>query len=239
MNSVSAAIETLCNASNDEWQNIFPDIDHARVKKAIRKLRDSVKVDPEPRDFITNLLQRFRELKTFFSQSPANAVGQLPNDFRITDICMLEKEEKTLQLEFRRTLALRSLAMEYDASNPRRLAKMIEKETFEIPSERTGSIATFAQRHFPGPHKTTVTRAITTGLKLLAIEHHSDHGMTAILGFAIEWVRTIKFKDAKVTLNSKHLSEIRAFGRSMTSWMEEVQKIYDDQGNQGEPASIA
>jgi hypothetical protein len=203
-------------ATNDEVAMM------AKKKKKKKKKQVTMKLD-----------RRYTELKNFLSQSPKDAVGCLPEeqqDSRVKDIDERNGEQKTLQVQFRRVLAERSLALDFDCWNPKKLEWMIENKSFDPPKGRFYSIRAFARHHFGNPPD-AVRKGIVEGLKILTIERGcSSHlpGIPGILAFVHEDFRK-SFSEAAKVLDSPLSSEITELATIKRAWMIEAQEHYDSQ----------
>ncbi|KAH8644027.1 hypothetical protein IG631_01491 [Alternaria alternata] len=236
MENLQAAIDTLRTASEHDLQALLAEHGQTRIQQAIRRLQTVIPkstVDPS-KDLSNQLDQKHGDIHKFFTQSPKDAVGTPPEneiDFRLMDIWMVEgKRTKTLQDQFRRFLAERSLALQFDQFNPRKLQSMIKNHTFNVPKGRNASSRSFARR-LSTQHVEVVLQAVHVGLRYLLLEKICGSAISWVLGFFRKEVKCMKFSSVREAISYYVGFEER---ENFHEWMQEVLELYDSQ-NQRTP----
>lgn len=236
MENLQAAIDTLRTASEHDLQALLAEHGQTRIQQAIQQLQKVIpKSTVDPSKGLSNQLdQKHGDIHKFFTQSPKDAVGTPPEneiDFRLMDIWMVEgKRTKSLQDQFRRFLAERSLALQFDQFNPGKLQFMIKNHTFDVPKGRHASSRSFA-RHLSIQHVEVVLQAVHVGLRYLVLENTCGSAISWILGFFRKEVKCMKFSSVREAISCYVGFEER---EDFYEWMQEVLELYDSQ-NQRTP----
>ncbi|KAF1975428.1 hypothetical protein BU23DRAFT_73463 [Bimuria novae-zelandiae CBS 107.79] len=233
MAKLSATLEEICAAPDEDFKD-GPLLD-ANVGQLLQKLQRLVREEknpPGPDELVETLSKRFRELNTFFLQSPVDAVGQSPaetEDSRLVDIFVSGgRASKTPQIEFRRFLAERSLARNYHSWNPTRLDSMIKTKSFSLPTTSHRSIRAFARTYF-GQYRgreQAVLEAVTCGLRYLAVEAVNAFA-SLILAFARQLVKSMTLQDIMKAFEKPALGPVITLMANRHSWINEVLICYD------------
>lgn len=228
MAKLSATLEEMCAAPDEDFKD-GPLLD-GNVGQLLQKLQRLVREEknrPGPDELVETLSKRSEELKTFFSQSPVDAIGQSPaevEDSRLVDIFVSGgRASKTPQIEFRRFLAERSLAKNYHSRNPTRLDSMIKTKSFNLPITSHGSIRAFARTYFGRGREQAVLEAVTSGLRVLAVEA-VNASASLILAFARQLVKSMTLQDIMEAFEQPELITLIA---NWHSWTNEVLICYD------------
>jgi hypothetical protein len=232
MENLQAAIDALCTASEHDLQALLAENGQTRIQQAIQRLQKVIpNTTVNPSKTLSNQLdQKHGDIQKFFTQLPKDAVGTPPEngvDFRLMDIWMVEgKRTKTLRDQFRRFLAERSLALQFDQFNPGKLEFMIENRSFDLPKGRHASSRSFA-RHLSIQHVEVVLQAVHVGLRYLLLERTCGSAISWVLGFFRKEVKRMKFSSVQEAVSCYEGFE--ELGEDFREWMQEVLELYDSQ----------
>jgi hypothetical protein len=128
--------------------------------------------------------------------------------------------------QFRRFLAERSLALQFDQFNPGKLESMIENRPFDLPKGRHASSRSFA-RHLSIQHVEVVLQAVHVGLRYLLLERTCGSAISWVLGFFRKEVRCMKFSTVQEAVSCYEGFE--ELDEGSRRWMQEVLELYDFQ----------
>lgn len=232
MDSLRTAIDALCNASEHDLETFTAQADQGALRQAIQRLQRLVPAARASRSktLADSLKERHEHVKNYLMQSARDVVANPPEcdvDGRVTDICMLEgRRVATLQDHFRRFLAERSLAMQFNQLSPRRLDHMASKRTFELLKDRQDSMRSFA-RNVSKKHEDRVRVAVKVGLRYLLLEKEHGIGISCILAFFRKDVEQIEFQAVSDAVDS--YSEVTQFGADFDERMRKAIELYDSQ----------
>jgi hypothetical protein len=247
---LSAALELLAHTSEDDIERCCLVIDVSLLQQTIEKLqRVFCKLPSRRNDQPSQLLQPSTELAKALSNSAKQVKELLSHDYkgfvgrplaettnyRLLDIRVVDRSKKTPQELLRRVLALRSLASEFIQWNPARFEAIKDKKSFDLPSNKRGSIRSFVIEKLPHDKYGSIARkAIKNGLVILAMEAafpDLNSGLAAVLGIAGECVGKALYSDLVTELSSPTLPEVGAVAAESISWMDNAQAFYDGQAD--------
>jgi hypothetical protein len=232
MDALIAAVLTMCSASVEDIERLSHQIEKDKVDAAIRNLRRMAK--PKGRvqrsAELANHLEKCREkLRNVFTKEVEDLVGRPPGneeDYRIIDVRLVDGTTPTDQAALRRVFAERSLATDFDISNPTKLQEMRKAQSFTIPKGRNMSMREFARRRFQKSNEETVRKALVHGLKLLLLQENFGPGILGPVAFAHKQVMTMGYDEIKRTLSEMEwLTELVP-----DTWIDKAQSYYDTQG---------
>ncbi|KAF2809891.1 uncharacterized protein BDZ99DRAFT_498138 [Mytilinidion resinicola] len=178
MDSLSAVIEALCNASDDDIQRCLIAIQQDKLNRAIERLKPTPPTpDATPGSRLALALQNILPtLQTLFSRGVQDAVG-VPRweteDYHILDIRAVRNyaRRKTPQAYFRAYLAEWHFGECFNDYNPSQLADMLQNKTFSKYGKRKMSYTAFLKgKEYTAESIEVARKAIPNGLKYLGIE---------------------------------------------------------------------
>lgn len=254
MEHLSEVVQALCDASDDTIRRFLGGIERSKLRLATERLQcaessadtrhpripTAAQSTPETNKLAERLIARTQELEQFFTRSVEVAVGEPPwleEDYRIVDIRLAPggKQRGSLRADFRRALGERSLASDFDAHDPTRLEEILQSKTFILTRGRrsANSYSSFLrQGNFPEDTQRVAREAISVGLKYLAVERSEPTlglGISALLAFAHEPLKTIELGTLLDTIRSSEFAHLRALALRIPEWMSQAQNLYATQ----------